>query len=266
MTRIWKPCIAFNEKNYLIVNASNLMFDFHCCKTYPNKCFLNLKTLGGLNNNNKLGNYGLLLWLMCTVLKKGLFCHILINAEKVPGFQSVAMFINTGEGKRGRGEATATSILHLECLPRIVITQIHPTTINTNSSPAAKRKLGGPVASIRLLAESRKVASEILDTFWTEGKGESSRFCLEQLPSLVLCHLMQFLPHSALLNLSMTSSCLHSLVMREWKNNPSIWRHITLSPSLSPSRLASLKKTLVGKKRFIRSIRLDMIHTAFPLL
>jgi len=166
------------------------------------------------------------------------------------------MFINTGEGKRGRGEATATSIFHLDCLPRIVITQIHPTTINTNSSPAAKRKLGGPVASIRLLAESRKVASEILDTFWTEGKGESSRFCLEHLPSLVLCHLMQFLPHSALLNLSMTSSCLHSLVMREWKNNPSIWRHITLSPSLSPSRLASLKKTLVGKKRFIRSIRI----------
>jgi len=163
------------------------------------------------------------------------------------------MFINMSECKRGRGEAT--SILRLDFLPRIVITQIHPTTANT-SSPITKRKLGDQGASLGLLAESQKVASEILDTFWTEGERESSHICLEHLPSLVLCHLLQFLPHSALLNLSMTSSHLHSLVMREWKSNPSIWRHITLSPSLSPSRLASLKKALLGKKRFIRSIRI----------
>lgn len=157
------------------------------------------------------------------------------------------------ESKRGRGEATS-----IYYLPRVVITQIHPN-INTSFSlctPNPKRKLGGPGPgpTMELLSESQKVGREIMDT--TEEGGDRNHICLEHLPSLVLCHLMQFLPHSALLNLSMTSSQLHSLVMREWKCNPSLWRHITLSPTLSPPRLASLKKALLGKKRLIRSIRI----------
>ena len=155
------------------------------------------------------------------------------------------MFIKMNESKRGRGEATS-----IYYLPRVVITQIHPTsTTNTSLSlctPTSKRKLGGP-----------GVVREIMDT--TEDGGDSNHICLEHLPSLVLCHLMQFLPHSALLNLSMTSSQLHSLVTREWKSNPSLWRHITISPTLSPSRFASLKKALLGKKKFIRSIRFHIL-------
>ena len=108
---------------------------------------------------------------------------------------------------------------------------------------------------MELLAKSQKVVSELMDT--TDDRGQRNPMCLEHLPSLVFCHIMQFLPHSALFNLSMTSSCLHSLVMREWKSNPSLWRHITLSPTLSPTGVASLKKALLGKKRFIRSIRFD---------
>jgi len=160
------------------------------------------------------------------------------------------MFIKMNESKRGRGEATS-----IYYLPRVVITQIHPT-INTSSlcTPTSKRKLGVPGATMELLSESQKVVREIMDT--AEDGGDSNHICLEHLPSLVLCHLMQFLPHSALLNLSMTSSQLHSLVTREWKSNPSLWRHITISPTLSPSRFASLKKALLGKKRFIRSIRI----------
>jgi len=161
------------------------------------------------------------------------------------------MFINMNEGKRGRGDG-----ISIYYLPRVVITQIHPT-INTLSlcTPNSKRKLEGPGATaMELLSKSQKVVNGIIDT--TEDRGESSHICLEHLPSLVLCHIMQFLPHSALINLSMTSRQLHSLVMREWKSNPSFWRHITLSPTLSPPRLASLKKALVGKKKFIRSIRI----------
>ena len=174
----------------------------------------------------------------------------------MPCFQSGAMFINMNESKRGRGEATS-----IYYLPRVVITQIHPN-INTSFSlctPNPKRKLGGPGPgpTMELLSESQKVGREIMDT--TEEGGDRNHICLEHLPSLVLCHLMQFLPHSALLNLSMTSSQLHSLVTREWKSNPSLWRHITISPTLSPSRFASLKKALLGKKRFIRSIRFHIL-------
>ena len=165
------------------------------------------------------------------------------------------------EGKRGRGDG-----ISIYYLPRVVITQIHPT-INTLSlcTPNSKRKLEGPGATaMELLSKSQKVVNGIIDT--TENRGESSHICLEHLPSLVLCHIMQFLPHSALINLSMTSRQLHSLVMREWKSNPSFWRHITLSPTLSPPRLASLKKALVGKKKFIRSIRFNiMINAALSL-
>ena len=110
---------------------------------------------------------------------------------------------------------------------------------------------------MELLAESQREVSELTYTI-DDSRGQGNPMCLEHLPSLVFCHLMQLLPHSALLNLSMTSSCLHSLVMREWKGNPSLWRHITISPTLSPTGLVSLKKALLGKKRFIRSIRLDM--------
>lgn len=159
--------------------------------------------------------------------------------------------------KRGRGEETSTSI-YLN-LPRIVITQIHPT-INTSlslCSPNSKRKLGSTGATTtELLSQSRKLVRETIDKSEDRGGIKSNHICLQHLPSLVLCHLMQFLPHSALLNLSMTSSQLYSLVMREWRSNPSLWRHITLSPTLPPSHLASLKKALRGKKRFIRSIRI----------
>jgi len=159
------------------------------------------------------------------------------------------MFINMNEGKRGRGEATS-----FYYYPRIVVSRIHPT-INTSIScctPTTKRK---SEACMELTAESEKVVSECMDTT-DDSRGQGNPMCLEHLPSLVFCHLMQLLPHSALLNLSMTSSCLHSLVMREWKSNPSLWRHITISPTLSPTGLASLKKALLGKKRFIRSIRI----------
>lgn len=157
------------------------------------------------------------------------------------------------EGKRGRGEAISYYFY-----PRIVISRIHPT-INTSISfcaPSTKRK---PGATMELPAESQKVVSEFMDTA-DDIRRQGNPMCLEDLPSLVFCHLMQLLPHSALLNLSMTSSCLHSLVMREWKENPSLWRHITLSPNLSPTGLASLKKALLGKKRFIRSIRIADGH------
>ena len=162
------------------------------------------------------------------------------------------MFINMNEGKRGRGEATS-----FYYYPRIVVSRIHPS-INTSIScctPTTKRK---SEASMELTVESEKVVSEFMDTT-DDSRGQGNPMCLEHLPSLVFCHLMHFLPHSAHLNLSMTSSCLHSLVMREWKGNPSLWRHITISPTLSPTGLASLKKAILGKRRFIRSIRLDMI-------
>ena len=182
--------------------------------------------------------------------------HLSIYEHKFLGFQSSAMFINMNEGKRGRGEATS-----IYYYPRIVISRIHPT-INTSIScctPTTKRK---SEASMELTVESEKVVSECMDTT-DDSRGQGNPMCLEHLPSLVFCHLMQLLPHSALLNLSMTSSCLHSLVMREWKGNPSLWRHITISPTLSPTGLVSLKKALLGKKRFIRSIRSDMIDTNF---
>jgi len=162
------------------------------------------------------------------------------------------MFINLNEGKRGRREATS-----IYYYPRIVVSRIHPT-INTSIScaPTTKRK---PGATMELLYESQKVGSEFMDTT-DDSRGQGNPMCLEHLPSLVFCHLLQLLPHSALLNLSMTSSCLHSLVMREWKSNPSLWRHITISPTLSSTGLVSLKKALLGKKRFIRSIRIADGH------
>ena len=79
---------------------------------------------------------------------------------------------------------------------------------------------------------------------------------LEHLPHSVFCRILELLPHSALLNLSLTSTGLHCLVMREWNFNPALWLHITLPPTLSPSAFLSLGKALIGKRRFIRSLRI----------
>ena len=86
---------------------------------------------------------------------------------------------------------------------------------------------------------------------------------LEHLPHSVFCRILELLPHSALLNLSLTSTGLHCLVMREWNFNPALWHHITLPPTLSPSAFLSLGKALMGKRRFIRSLRIADGNAAF---
>ena len=83
---------------------------------------------------------------------------------------------------------------------------------------------------------------------------------LENLPLLPLCHIMTFLPHSSLLNLSLCSKKLYELIMREWNNNPSLWRHINIPSNLTRSGLYSLKRTLLSnqtKIRLVRSIRIS---------
>ena len=90
-----------------------------------------------------------------------------------------------------------------------------------------------------------------------ENRGKYPPLSLTDLPSLVFHQILEFLPHSALLNLSLTNSSLHFLVMREWQTNPSLWRHVTLAPSLAPPKLLSLKNALQEKRRFIRSIRVS---------
>ena len=83
---------------------------------------------------------------------------------------------------------------------------------------------------------------------------------LENLPRLPLCHIMRFLPHSALLNLSLSSKKLQALVMREWEKNPNLWRHLSISPNLSLSGLISLRKALLNKGtlklKHIKSIKI----------
>ena len=83
---------------------------------------------------------------------------------------------------------------------------------------------------------------------------------LEDLPRIVLCHIMSFLQHFALLNLALCSHKLHNLVMREWHNNPNLWRQITLSPTLSQRGFLSLNNALIGKKMNLRHIKIIKIH------
>ena len=160
------------------------------------------------------------------------------------------MFLNMTGVTRGKGEDTS---FRLESLPRIVITLVQPisTSSSLSCTKGTKRKLSSPIKPVKCMRED----AECLNTTRLRGKGSYIPIRLEHLPTLVLCHLMQYLPHSALLNLSLTNSSLHSLVMKEWKGNSSLWRHITISHDLSPSRILSLKKALAGKKRFVRSIR-----------
>ena len=83
---------------------------------------------------------------------------------------------------------------------------------------------------------------------------------LENLPRLPLCHIMTYLPHSHLLNLSLTSKKLHELVKREWKYNPSLWHHITIPSNLTHSGLDSLKRALLDdqmKINLVQSIRIS---------
>ena len=83
---------------------------------------------------------------------------------------------------------------------------------------------------------------------------------LEDLPRLVLCHIMSFLQHFSLLNLALCSHKLHKLVMREWDNNPNLWHQITISPTLSQPGFLSLKNALIGKKMNIRHVKIIKIH------
>ena len=158
----------------------------------------------------------------------------------------------------GREEVKDDTCLRLErILPRVVITLAHPVReASSNSSPtSAKRKCEEPAPGPEEeLRERQNVVVKFVAAL--ENRGKYSPLSLTDLPSLVFRQILEFLPHSALLNLSLTNSSLHFLVMREWQTNPSLWRHVTLAPSLPPSKLLSLKNALQEKRRFIRSIRL----------
>merc|ERR1712013_280498 len=78
-----------------------------------------------------------------------------------------------------------------------------------------------------------------------ENRGKYPPLSFTELPSLIFRQILEFLPHSALLNFSLTNSSLHFLVMHEWQT----------APSLAPSKLLSLKNALQQKRRLIRSIR-----------
>ena len=83
---------------------------------------------------------------------------------------------------------------------------------------------------------------------------------LQDLPILVLSHIMSFLPHSCLRNLSFGNKKLRRLVMREWDNNPNLWHQITVSPTLSHSGFLSLKNELCGRQMKIRHVNIIKIH------
>jgi len=159
----------------------------------------------------------------------------------------------------GRDEVKDDTCLRLErILPRVVITLAHPVReASPNISPAnAKRKCEelaqGPKENF---SERQNVVRKLVAAL--ENRGKYPPLSLTELPSLVFRQILEFLPHSALLNLSLTNSALHFLVMEEWQTNPSLWRHVTLASSLAPSKLLSLKNALQEKRRFIRSIRVS---------
>ena len=77
---------------------------------------------------------------------------------------------------------------------------------------------------------------------------------IENLPRLVLSQILSFLPHSSRINLSLSSKNLHKLVMMEW-DNPSLWRHITISPNLTHPGYLSLIKALLGTKMRVKNIQ-----------
>ena len=158
--------------------------------------------------------------------------------------------------KEGR-EVKDDTCLRLErILPRVVITLAHPLReASPNISPSAKRKCEELAPrSKEELRERQNVVRKIVAAL--ENRGKYPPLSLAELPSLVFRQVLEFLPHSALLNLSLTNSSLHFLVMKEWQTNPTLWRHVTLAPSLAPSKFLSLSNALQEKRRFIRSIRL----------
>ena len=87
----------------------------------------------------------------------------------------------------------------------------------------------------------------------------SALILLENLPRLAFCHILSFLSHLSLLNLSLSSKNLYGLVMREWNTNPSLWYHITISPDLSIGGFMCLWKIMKteNKLEFVRSIRIS---------
>ena len=159
----------------------------------------------------------------------------------------------------GREEVKDDTCLRLErILPRVVITLAQPVReASPNSSPtSAKRKCEEPASgSKEELSERQNVVMKFVAAL--ENRRKYPPLSLTDLPSLVFRQILEFLPHSALLNLSLTNSSLHFLVMKEWQTNPSLWRHVTLAPSLAPPKLLSLKNALQEKRRFIRSIRVS---------
>jgi hypothetical protein len=82
---------------------------------------------------------------------------------------------------------------------------------------------------------------------------------LEDLPRVILVHIMSYLSHSTLLNLSLSNTKLHDLVMREWNFNPQLWRHITIPPIFTLTQLQSLTRNLKrnSKLKFIRSVKIS---------
>ena len=158
----------------------------------------------------------------------------------------------------GREEVKDDTCLRLErVLPRVVITLAHPVReASPNISPTkAKRKCEELAQGSKdELRDRQNVVRKLVAAL--ENRGKYPPLSFTELPSLIFRQILEFLPHSALLNFSLTNSSLHFLVMHEWQTNPSLWRHVTLAPSLAPSKLLSLKNALQQKRRFIRSIRL----------
>ena len=145
----------------------------------------------------------------------------------------------------GREEVKDDTCLRLErILPRVVITLAHPVRKCEELAKGSKGILSERQNVVRMLVAS------------LENRGKYPPLSFTELPSLIFRQILEFLPHSALLNFSLTNSSLHFLVMHEWQTNPSLWRHVTLAPSLAPSKLLSLKNALQQKRRLIRSIRL----------
>ena len=163
--------------------------------------------------------------------------------------------LSRGEGREGVKDDTCLRLERI--LPRVVITLAHPVReASPNISPTkAKRKCEELAQGSKdELRDRQNVVRKLVAAL--ENRGKYPPLSFTELPSLIFRQILEFLPHSALLNFSLTNSSLHFLVMHEWQTNPSLWRHVTLAPSLAPSKLLSLKNALQQKRRLIRSIRL----------
>ena len=77
---------------------------------------------------------------------------------------------------------------------------------------------------------------------------------LEWLPLLVLANIFCYLKHSTLLNLSLGSKRLKSIIDHELEHNKQLWYSLSLKPWMSNSSLQTLKKALFRKAHHVKLI------------